>query len=55
MFAKPFIASLEGHVDGVYTMARKAGVLNVVASGSGDGGELSSSPLLFFCIMKLTV
>jgi len=39
MFAKPFVAGLEGHVDGVYVMARKPGVLNEVASASGDGGE----------------
>lgn len=38
MFAKPFVASLEGHVDAVETMARKPETLNVVASGSWDGG-----------------
>ena len=39
MFAKPFVSSLEGHVDGVYTLAMKAGELNTVTSASGDGGE----------------
>ena len=38
MFAKPFVASLEGHVDAVETMARKPDTLDVVASGSWDGG-----------------
>lgn len=38
MFAKPFIASLEGHGDGIYTMAKdEQGSLSRVASGSGDG------------------
>ncbi|CAL1710016.1 unnamed protein product [Somion occarium] len=40
IFAKPFIAALEGHVDAVETMARKPGTLNVVASGSWDGGMI---------------
>lgn len=38
MFAKPFVAALEGHVDAVETMARKPETLNIVASGSWDGG-----------------
>ncbi|QRV98814.1 U3 small nucleolar RNA-associated protein [Ceratobasidium sp. AG-Ba] len=37
MFSKPFVASLEGHVDGVYTLATRAGELGTVTSGSGDG------------------
>ncbi|EUC60528.1 U3 small nucleolar RNA associated protein [Rhizoctonia solani AG-3 Rhs1AP] len=37
MFAKPFVASLEGHIDGVYTLATKAGDLETITSGSGDG------------------
>ncbi|KAG9082434.1 rRNA-processing protein sof1, partial [Ceratobasidium sp. UAMH 11750] len=37
MFSKPFVASLEGHVDGVYTLATRAGELGSVTSGSGDG------------------
>ncbi|KAG8787363.1 rRNA-processing protein sof1 [Ceratobasidium sp. 428] len=37
MFSKPFVASLEGHVDGVYTLAIKAGELGTVTSASGDG------------------
>ncbi|PIL28970.1 hypothetical protein GSI_09017 [Ganoderma sinense ZZ0214-1] len=40
MFAKPFVASLEGHVDAVETMARKPDTLDIVASGSWDGGLL---------------
>ena len=38
MFAKPFVAALEGHVDAVETMARKPDTLDIVASGSWDGG-----------------
>ncbi|KDN52007.1 WD40 repeat-like protein [Tilletiaria anomala UBC 951] len=37
MFAKPFVASLEGHVDGVYSLAKDPERLGVIASGSGDG------------------
>lgn len=38
MFAAPFIAQLgEGHVDGVYTMAKDPESLERFASGSGDG------------------
>jgi len=38
MFAAPFVAQLgNGHVDGVYTMAKDPGSLERFASGSGDG------------------
>ncbi|KAF9510891.1 hypothetical protein BS47DRAFT_1373223 [Hydnum rufescens UP504] len=37
MFAKPFLASLEGHIDGVNVVVRKAHSLAVVASASADG------------------
>lgn len=38
MFAAPFIAQLgQGHVDGVYSMAKDPGSLERLASGSGDG------------------
>lgn len=37
MFAKPFLASLNGHIDGVYTMAKHPSRLNSIISGSGDG------------------
>lgn len=39
LFAKPFVAALEGHVDGIYSLAKDYRRLNVMASGSGDGGE----------------
>ena len=39
IFAKPFIDSLEGHVDAVEVMVKKPGSLNVIASGGWDGGE----------------
>ncbi|KAL1758714.1 WD40 repeat-like protein, partial [Schizophyllum commune] len=38
IFAKPFVASLEGHVDAVECLARQPGTLSAVASGSWDGG-----------------
>ncbi|KAG9030008.1 rRNA-processing protein sof1 [Tulasnella sp. JGI-2019a] len=37
MFSKPLVGALEGHIDAVYTIAKKPGVLNTIASGSGDG------------------
>lgn len=38
MFAAPFIGQMgDGHVDGVYTMAKDPGSLERFASGSGDG------------------
>lgn len=38
MFSKPFVASLEGHGDGLYSMTKdESGGLSRVASGSGDG------------------
>lgn len=38
MFAKPFVASIEGHGDGLYSLAKDdAGALARVGSGSGDG------------------
>lgn len=38
MFAKPFIDSLEGHIDAVEVVVRQPGSLTTVASGSWDGG-----------------
>lgn len=40
MFSKPLVGALEGHIDAVYSLVKKPGVLNTIASGSGDGGEL---------------
>ena len=38
MFAAPFVGQVgQGHVDGVYTMAKDPGSLERFASGSGDG------------------
>ena len=38
MFAAPFVAQLgDGHIDGVYSMAKDPGSLERFASGSGDG------------------
>ena len=37
LFAKPFVAAFEGHIDGVYSLARDPKRLDRVASGSGDG------------------
>jgi WD repeat and SOF domain-containing protein 1 len=38
IFAKPFIGSIEGHIDAVEVLARQRGSLTTVASGSWDGG-----------------
>ncbi|KAI8867409.1 WD repeats and SOF1 domain containing-like protein [Ramicandelaber brevisporus] len=37
MFAKPFVAALTGHIDGVYCMAKHPRQLETLFSGSGDG------------------
>ena len=38
MFAQPFIAQLgQGHIDGVYCMAKDPKKLSAIASGSADG------------------
>ncbi|GAA5952370.1 hypothetical protein JCM3765_001953 [Sporobolomyces pararoseus] len=38
MFSKPFISSLEGHQDGIYSMGKdEFGSLSRIVSGSGDG------------------
>lgn len=39
IFSKPFVASLEGHIDSVGVLAKKPGALDIIASGSGDGGN----------------
>lgn len=38
MFAKPFVDSLEGHIDAVEVLCRQPDSLTTVASGSWDGG-----------------
>jgi len=38
MFAKPFVDSLEGHIDAVEVLARPPDSLTTIASGSWDGG-----------------
>ncbi len=38
MFAKPFLASLEGHSDSVNVIVRKPDGLATIASASADGG-----------------
>lgn len=37
MFARPFLASLSGHIDGIYSMAKNPWDLDTAVSGSGDG------------------
>jgi len=44
VFAKPFIASLDGHRDGVCCMCKSKQRLNSIFSGSCDG-EVSASSL----------
>lgn len=38
MFAKPFVASLEGHIDGINSVVRQPSSLSTIASASVDGG-----------------
>ncbi|EKM57103.1 uncharacterized protein PHACADRAFT_254662 [Phanerochaete carnosa HHB-10118-sp] len=38
IFAKPFVAALEGHLEAIETMSRRPESLTAVASGSWDGG-----------------
>lgn len=38
VFAKPFVANLEGHSDGVFCLARHPTRLSTLLSGSCDGG-----------------
>ena len=38
MFAKPFMAALDGHVDSINVLARSRSLLAPVVSGSADGG-----------------
>ena len=40
MFSKPFVGSLDGHVDAVEVLSRKPQSLSIVASASWDGGEM---------------
>jgi WD repeat and SOF domain-containing protein 1 len=44
MFAKPFVGSLEGHIDAVEVLARKPDSLSTIASGSWDGGACVRFP-----------
>lgn len=37
MLAKPFLYSLEGHIDGVYTISKSQRNLSTIVSGSADG------------------
>lgn len=39
IFSKPFVDSLEGHIDAVEVLAKPLESLTTVASGSWDGGE----------------
>ena len=41
IFAKPFVGSLDGHVEAVEVLARRPKSLSEVASGSWDGGACS--------------
>jgi DDB1- and CUL4-associated factor 13 len=50
MFAKPFVAALEGHADAIQVLARRPESVTDVASGSWDGGASSypySSDMLY--------
>jgi WD repeat and SOF domain-containing protein 1 len=47
IFSKPFVDSLEGHIDAVEVLAKPLESLTTVASGSWDGGE--PNPMLKIC------
>jgi DDB1- and CUL4-associated factor 13 len=55
IFAKPFVDSLEGHIDAVEVLCRKPQSLTTVASGSWDGGMwlyLTRRPALTFSFFR---
>lgn len=37
MFAKPFVGALDGHSDGIFSMAKHPSMLTTVLSGACDG------------------
>lgn len=37
VFAKPFVAALSGHIDGVYSIAKHPRQINIISSASADG------------------
>jgi WD repeat and SOF domain-containing protein 1 len=43
IFAKPFVDSLEGHIDAVEVLTKPLESLTTVASGSWDGGAYALS------------
>jgi WD repeat and SOF domain-containing protein 1 len=50
MFAKPFVGALEGHQDGVYSLAKDPRRIGIVAGGGGDGGKTAHIGLVkLFC------
>lgn len=53
MFSKPFVGALEGHVDGVYVLAKDPRRVGVVAGGGGDGEVIIHSLSLRRPILKL--
>lgn len=52
IFAKPFVDSLEGHVDAVEVLVKKPGSLTTIASGSWDGGVCVCSECLHLNVLK---
>jgi WD repeat and SOF domain-containing protein 1 len=48
LFAKPFLGSLSGHIDGVYSMMKHPQQLNSIISGSGDGGKVALHLAIWF-------
>lgn len=48
VFAKPFVASLEGHADGVYCLSRHPNRLATLVSGACDGGSIPRASVPFF-------
>ena len=55
MFAKPFVAALSGHVDGVYCLAKHPSQLSCIVSGSADGGMPATSARAMWTVALLTL
>ena len=53
MFARPFVAAMEGHSDAVYCMARNREAMNVALTGSCDG-EIRLWDLAMQCVSAPT-
>jgi len=49
IFAKPFLAAMSGHIDGISAMAKSPRHLKSILSGSMDGGIDRTFSFILFC------